>query len=237
MAEKILVVEDEIALQETLAYNLKRQGYEVRTCGNGLTALDEARAFKPDLVLLDVMLPGMDGFEICRILRQENTTPVLMLTARDDEIDRVVGLEVGADDYMTKPFSMRELMARVKAMLRRVRLIREEIQAEAGAPQSPSQAMVFGSLVLDLTRREVRINELPLNLKPKEFELLIFLAQHRGQVLSREFILERVWGWNFIGDSRTVDVHVRWLREKIEQEPSNPSRLMTVRGAGYRFDG
>jgi DNA-binding response OmpR family regulator len=237
MAEKILVVEDEIALQETLAYNLKRQGYEVRTCGNGLIALDEARTFKPDLVLLDVMLPGMDGFEICRILRQENTTPVLMLTARDDEIDRVVGLEVGADDYMTKPFSMRELMARVKAMLRRVRLIREEIQAENGAPQSPSQAMVFGSLVLDLTRREVRVNDQPLNLKPKEFELLTFLAQHRGQVLSREFILERVWGWNFIGDSRTVDVHVRWLREKIEIEPSSPVRLMTVRGAGYRFDG
>jgi DNA-binding response OmpR family regulator len=237
MAEKILVVEDEIALQETLAYNLKRQGYEVRTCGNGLLALDEARTFKPDLVLLDVMLPGMDGFEICRILRQENTTPVLMLTARDDEIDRVVGLEVGADDYMIKPFSMRELMARVKAMLRRVRLIREEVQAENGAPQSPSQSLVFGSLVLDLTRREVRINDQPLSLKPKEFELLIFLAQHRGQVLSREFILERVWGWNFIGDSRTVDVHVRWLREKIELEPSNPVRLMTVRGAGYRFDG
>ena len=237
MPEKILVVEDEVALQETLAYNLKRQGYEVRTCGNGATALDEVRAFLPDLLLLDVMLPGMDGFEICRILRQESTTPILMLTARDDEIDRVVGLEVGADDYMIKPFSMRELMARVKAMLRRVRLIREEVQAENGSPQSPSQSLVFGSLVLDLTRREVRVNEVPLNLKPKEFELLIFLAQHRGQVLSREFILERVWGWNFIGDSRTVDVHVRWLREKIEQEPSNPSRLMTVRGAGYRFDG
>jgi DNA-binding response OmpR family regulator len=237
MPEKILVVEDEIALQETLAYNLKRQGYEVRSCGNGRDALGEARAFKPDLVLLDVMLPGMDGFEICRILRQENTTPVLMLTARDDEIDRVVGLEVGADDYMTKPFSMRELMARVKAMLRRVRMIREEVQAGNGAPQPASQAMVFGSLVLDLSRREVRVDEQPVSLKPKEFELLVFLAQHRGQVLSREFILERVWGWNFIGDSRTVDVHVRWLREKIEAEPSHPLRLITVRGAGYRFDG
>ncbi len=238
MEEKILVVEDEIALQETLAYNLKRQGYEVRTCGNGSLALDEARAFKPDLVLLDVMLPGMDGFEICRILRQENSTPVLMLTARDDEIDRVVGLEVGADDYMTKPFSMRELLARVKAMLRRVRLIREEVKSEAGAPQASNpQVLVFGSLELDLTRREVRFHDQILSLKPKEFELLTFLAQHRGQVLSREFILERVWGWNYIGDSRTVDVHVRWLREKIEEEASNPARILTVRGAGYRFDG
>jgi DNA-binding response OmpR family regulator len=237
MAEKILVVEDEIALQETLAYNLKRQGYEVRTCGNGLNALDEARSFKPDLVLLDVMLPGMDGFEICRIMRQENTTPVLMLTARDDEIDRVVGLEVGADDYLTKPFSMRELMARVKAMLRRVRLIREEIQAETGVLPSPSQVMVFGTLMLDLSRREVRLNDQLIKFKPKEYELLIFLAQHRGQVLTREYILERVWGWNFIGDSRTVDVHIRWLREKIELNPSNPVRLVTVRGAGYRFDG
>jgi DNA-binding response OmpR family regulator len=237
MAEKILVVEDEIALQETLAYNLKRQGYEVQTCGDGTCALDAARSFRPDLVLLDVMLPGVDGFEVCRVIRQEMTTPVLMLTARDDEIDRVVGLEVGADDYMTKPFSMRELMARVKAMLRRVRLIREEIQSESGAPQPASQTIVFGAVVIDLTRREVRLDNTPLNLKPKEFELLVFLAQHRGQVLSREFILERVWGWNFIGDSRTVDVHIRWLREKIESAPSNPAHIITVRGAGYRFDG
>jgi DNA-binding response OmpR family regulator len=237
MPEKILVVEDEIALQETLAYNLKRQGYEVHASGDGNSALEEARTFKPDLVLLDVMLPGIDGFEVCRVLRQEMTTPVLMLTARDDEIDRVVGLEVGADDYMTKPFSMRELMARVKAMLRRVRLVREEVQSEAGAAPTPSQTLTFSGLVLDLTRREVRLNEQTLVLKPKEFELLIFLAQHRGQVLSREFILERVWGWNFIGDSRTVDVHIRWLREKIEANPSSPIRLITVRGAGYRFDG
>lgn len=238
MAEKILVVEDEIALQETLAYNLKRQGYEVRTCGDGASALEEARTFKPDLVLLDVMLPGIDGFEVCRTLRQEASTPVLMLTARDDEIDRVVGLEVGADDYMTKPFSMRELMARVKAMLRRVRMIREEIQSEATAlPAINTQVLSFGSLELDLTKREIRLNGQALTVKPKEFELLIFLARHRGQVVTRELILERVWDWNFIGDSRTVDVHVRWLREKIEVDPSAPVRLVTVRGAGYRFDG
>ena len=236
MSEKILVVEDEIALQETLAYNLKRQGYEVRTTGDGSVALEEARTFKPDLVLLDVMLPGIDGFEVCRVLRQEASTPVLMLTARDDEIDRVVGLEVGADDYMTKPFSMRELMARVKAMLRRVRMIREEMQSESGSAQPPSQVLTFGALALDQTRREVRLESQVLVLKPKEYELLTFMAQHRGQVLSREFILERVWGWNFIGDSRTVDVHIRWLREKIEIDPSSPQRLITVRGAGYRFD-
>jgi DNA-binding response OmpR family regulator len=239
MAEKILVVEDEIALQETLAYNLRRQGYEVRTCGDGASALDEARIFKPELVLLDVMLPGIDGFEVCRALRLEASTPVLMLTARDDEIDRVVGLEVGADDYMTKPFSMRELMARVKAMLRRVRMIREEIQSETVVAAAPvnSQILTFGSLELDLTKREIRLDSKALTVKPKEFELLVFLAQHHGQVVTRELILERVWDWNFIGDSRTVDVHVRWLREKIEADPSVPIRLVTVRGAGYRFDG
>lgn len=239
MAEKILVVEDELSLQETLAYNLRRQGYEVETTGDGNSALEIARRTHPDLIVLDVMLPGIDGFEVCRILRQQMTMPVLILTARDDEIDRVVGLEMGADDYMTKPFSMRELMARVKAMLRRVRLVREEINTAAATPAEPppAKALVFGNLTLDLHRREVRLNEQPLTLKPKEYELLLFLAQHHRQVLSREMILERVWGWNFIGDSRTVDVHIRWLREKIEQDPANPDRIVTVRGAGYRFEG
>jgi DNA-binding response OmpR family regulator len=237
MAEKILVVEDEISLQETLAYNLKRQGYEVEAASDGASALDEARRVHPDLIVLDVMLPGIDGFEVCRILRQDMNTPVLMLTARDDEIDRVVGLEVGADDYMTKPFSMRELLARVKAMLRRVRMVREEISANNANSAPAIQTITFGDLVIDPTRREVRLNSQPVSLKPKEFELLFFLAQHRGQVLTREFILERVWGWNFIGDSRTVDVHIRWLREKLETDPSSPNRLITVRGVGYRFEG
>ncbi len=237
MSEKILVVEDELTLQETLAYNLKRQGYEVATAGDGLLALETARQIHPDLVILDIMLPGMDGFEVCRVLRQEMTTPVLMLTARDDEIDRVVGLEVGADDYMVKPFSMRELLARVKAMLRRVRLMREEFSAAASEGSVPAQLLTFGNLVIDLTRREVRLDQQVIALKPKEYELLLFLAQHRGQVLSREFILERLWGWDYIGDSRTVDVHVRWLREKIEPRPAQPVRIVTVRGAGYRFEG
>lgn len=234
MPEKILIVEDEISLQETLAYTLRRQGYEVETAGDGNIALEVARREHPDLILLDIMLPGIDGFEVCRILRQEMSTPVLMLTARDDEIDRVVGLEVGADDYMIKPFSMRELIARVKAMLRRVRLIRQEMGVETTVV---SQILTFDDLILDLTRREVRLKDLVVALKPKEYELLIFLANHRGQVLTREFILERVWGWDYVGDSRTVDVHIRWLREKFEPDPANPRRIITVRGAGYRFEG
>jgi DNA-binding response OmpR family regulator len=236
MVEKILIVEDEATLQETLAYNLKRQGYEVEVAGDGPSALEVARRIKPDLILLDIMLPGMDGFEVCRMIRQEMTTPVLMLTARDDEIDRVVGLEVGADDYLTKPFSMRELMARVKALLRRVRILREEFGSTQAAPDT-SGLLTFDSLVIDTNRREVRKENSPIALKPKEYELLLFLAKHRGQVLSREFVLERVWGWDYIGDSRTVDVHVRWLREKIETDPAAPQRIITVRGAGYRFEG
>jgi DNA-binding response OmpR family regulator len=237
MTELVLVVEDELSLQETLAYNLKRQGYRVETAADGLGALEAARRTLPDLIILDIMLPGMDGFEVCRTLRTEMNTPVLMLTARDDVIDRVVGLEVGADDYMTKPFSMRELMARVKAMLRRVRLIRDELQQQAGAPAAQNQLLVFDNLTIDLMRREVLLDNQPLVMKPKEYELIVFFAQHRGQALSREYILKKVWSWEFTGDSRTVDVHVRWMREKIEADPSNPQRLVTVRGVGYRFEG
>jgi len=238
VTEAILVVEDEISLQETLAYNLKKQGYTVHTASTGGQALKFARELKPDLILLDIMLPEMDGFEVCRTLRQEMNTPILMLTARDDEIDRVVGLEGGADDYLTKPFSMRELLARVKAMLRRVRLIREDAEAHTAALESPAGGiMQFGNLEVNSTRREVLFNGKPLPLKPKEYELLHYLAIHRGQVLTRETILEKVWGWDFIGDSRTVDVHIRWLREKIEKDAATPERIVTVRGAGYRFEG
>lgn len=238
MAEKILIVEDEPALQDTLAYNLERQGYIVDVAGDGLVGLEKARSGQPDLILLDVMLPGMDGFEVCRILRQEMITPILMLTARDDEIDRVVGLEVGADDYLTKPFSMRELIARVKAMLRRVRLLREEKTASPTPEDEKLPAILkFDTLEIDQARREIRLDGQPVTMKPKEYELMLFLAQHRGQALSREFILERVWGWDFIGDSRTIDVHVRWLREKIEKNPADPERIQTIRGAGYRFEG
>lgn len=235
MPEQILVVEDELSLRETLAYNLKKEGYLVETAGDGRTALDAARRLKPDLLVLDLMLPEIDGFEVARIVRKEMTSAILMLTARDDEIDRVVGLEVGADDYLTKPFSMRELLARVKAQLRRTRQIRDEMGAKEAA--LPHERLSFDDLVIDETRREVTLNGSPLALKPKEYELLLFLAMHRGQMLSREFILERVWGWDYVGDSRTVDVHVRWLRQKVEAEPSKPVRIVTVRGGGYRFEG
>jgi DNA-binding response OmpR family regulator len=234
MPEKILVVEDEPTLLETLSYNLARQNYQVETATDGVAAVELARESHPDLIVLDLMLPKLDGFEVCRILRQEMNTPILILTARDDEIDRVIGLELGADDYMSKPFSMREFLARVKAQLRRVRLMREE--RESG-DLLPREIIRYGNLTLDLTRREVLLDDRPLSLKPKEFDLLLFLARHRGQVLSRELILERVWGWDFSGGSRTVDVHVRWLREKIEEDPARPTRIVTVRGAGYRFEG
>ncbi len=235
MSLKVLVVEDEPVLLETLAYNLGKQGYEVLTAADGYQAIALARKERPALLILDLMLPGVDGFEVCRILRQEMSAPILMLTARAEEVDKVVGLEVGADDYMTKPFSMRELMARVKALLRRERLIREEIAAQdviaSGRP------LVFDNLVIDESRRELLKDGRPVPLKPKEYELLVFLARQRGIVVSRDLILERVWGWDFDGGSRTVDVHVRWLREKIEEDPGNPTRIVTVRGIGYRFEG
>lgn len=235
MPEKILIVEDEQVLQETLAYNLTRQGYLVDAVGDGQLALETARRYQPDLILLDVMLPGMDGFEVCRLIRQEMNVPILMLTARDDEIDRVIGLEIGADDYITKPFSMRELMARVKAQLRRMRLLRQKTEI---LPESPAKEVIrFDNLVVDLSRREAFYNDKVLTLKPKEYDLLLYFARHREQALSRGRILEELWGWNYAGGSRTVDVHVRWLRSKIEIDPTNPTRIVTVRGIGYRFEG
>jgi len=235
MPETILVVEDEPALRDTLTYNLKKDGFTVEAVGDGRIALESARTIKPDLVILDIMLPGLDGFEVARILRKEMITPILMLTARDDEIDRVVGLEVGADDYLTKPFSMRELMARVKAQLRRARIMQEEMAKVT--PEKQHEKLTFGNLIINLTRQEVIFDDEPLAIKPQEYQLLLFFAEHKGQMLSRGFILERVWGWDFIGDSRTVDVHVRWLRQKIEEDASEPKRIVTVRGGGYRFEG
>jgi DNA-binding response OmpR family regulator len=236
MPEIILVVEDEPALRDTLSYNLKKDGFTVEAVGDGRSAIESARQLNPNLIILDIMLPELDGLEVARIIRKEMTVPILMLTARDDEIDRVVGLEVGADDYLTKPFSMRELMARVKAQLRRTRHLQEEL-GKKGTDAKQQAALSFGNLIINLTRREVTLYNDPIKLKPKEYELLEFFAEHKGQMLSREFILERVWGWDFIGDSRTVDVHVRWLRQKVEDDPGNPVRIITVRGGGYRFEG
>jgi two-component system OmpR family response regulator len=231
---KILIVEDSSTLLDTLEYNLSQQDYEVCTASDGQQALDVARQKRPDLIVLDLMLPGLDGVEVCRILRQETIAPVLMLTARTSEVDKVVGLEVGADDYVTKPFSMREFLARVKALLRRASFVREQL-ASRNDPQDPAK-LDLGDLRIDQVRCEVTLDDRPLRLKPREYDLLVFLALNRGIALSRDLILERVWGWDYDGGSRTVDVHVRWLRAKIEADPSHPRRIITVRGVGYRFE-
>lgn len=226
----ILVVDDEQTLRETLEYNLKREGHAVITAKNGDEAVALARSENPDLIVLDVLLPGIDGLEVCRILRREMNTPILMLTAKAEEIDRVVGLEIGADDYLTKPFSLRELLARVRASLRRTQMLHPTEPAD-------SERLTIGSIVIDLGRHEVRVDDREVALKPKEFELLAFLMRNRGRVMTRDVLLENLWGYAYDGGTRTVDVHIRGLREKIEADPSNPTWIETVRGVGYRFHG
>jgi two-component system, OmpR family, response regulator RegX3 len=221
---RILIIEDEAAIAEGIAYNLRREGYEVVRAADGETGLAEARRARPDLVLLDLMLPGLSGLEVCQSLRREGSLPVIMLTARDTETDKVVGLTVGADDYVTKPFSMAELLARVKAVLRRA----------TTAPEATDRVEA-GEVVLDVARHEVRVRGGTVELSPKEFDLLRVLMSNRGRVLTRERLLSRVWGEERYVDERTVDVHVRWLRRKIEQDPSEPRLIQTVRGTGYRF--
>lgn len=230
MRAKILVVEDEEVLLATLKYNLEKEGYTALTVTDGWQALEMARSENPDLILLDLMLPQLDGLEVCRYLRRESAVPVIMLTAKGEEIDRVVGLEVGADDYVTKPFSMRELLARVRAHLRRVSLDREATPAPGG------RWVQAGPIAIDAAGRRVTVRGQPVELRPKEFDLLWLLAQNRGTVLSRDLILEKVWGYDFPGDTRTVDVHIRWLREKVEEDPAHPRWITTVRGLGYRFE-
>lgn len=225
--KKILIVDDEPTLVATLKYNLERDSFQVLTASDGEAALSQARAGHPDLIVLDLMLPGVTGLEVCRILRKETNVPILMLTAKDAEIEKVVGLEVGADDYVTKPFGLQELLARVRALLRR-----------AESSPAPDAGVVHsGDLRVDLTRREVFRGDSPLHLKPKEFELLLHFLRNRGRALSREQLLNEIWGYEFAGDTRTVDVHIRWLRQKIEADPAHPLRLITVRGTGYRFEG
>jgi len=225
--KRILVVDDEPTLVATVKYNLEREGYSVTTAVNGEAALARAHEDHPDLIVLDVMLPVIDGFEVCRLLRRDMSIPILMLTAKTEEVDRVVGLEIGADDYVTKPFSMRELMARVKALLRRS-------EAE---PEEQRETLSCGDVQIDLRRREASRCGEALSLKPKELELLTFFLRNRGRAFTREQLLDQVWGYDFVGGTRTVDVHVNWLRQKIEVEPAKPTRLVTVRGTGYRFDG
>jgi DNA-binding response OmpR family regulator len=225
--KKILIVDDEPTLVATLKYNLERDNFQVLSASDGESALNEARAGKPDLIVLDLMLPGVSGLEVCRILRKETSVPIIMLTAKDAEIEKVVGLEVGADDYVTKPFGMQELLARVRALLRR---------AET-TPPANADVVRSGDLRADLTRREVFRSDVPLHLKPKEFDLLLHFLRNRGRALTREQLLNDIWGYEYAGDTRTVDVHIRWLRQKIEDDPAHPLRLITVRGTGYRFEG
>jgi DNA-binding response OmpR family regulator len=231
MAEsKILVVEDDPNLLAALKYNLVRDGYRVVTAADGAEALEVARSERPELIILDLMLPKLSGFEVCRILRKEMTVPIMMLTARTDEVDKIVGLEIGADDYITKPFSMREMLARVRAMLRRAVIGQER-------PEAGPELVKVGDLEINISRHQASYRNAPLDLTPKEFDLLTFLARNRSFVFSREQLLEKVWGYDYAGNTRTVDVHIRWLRQKIEADPKNPEHILTVRGAGYKLEG
>ncbi|MGE3960965.1 MAG: response regulator transcription factor [Dehalococcoidia bacterium] len=230
----VLVVEDDATIRETIAYNLTRDGHEVLAAEDGVTGLDLARERDPDLIVLDVMLPRMSGLDVCRILRSETPVPILMLTARDAEADVVQGLDLGADEYVTKPFSMRELRARVGSLLRRDRISRGAGVAE---PQrnGAAEELAAGELVLSPARHELTRRGEVIKLRPREFALLEFLMRNPGQVFTRDVILEKVWGLSYPGETRTVDVHVRWLREKIEDDPSAPEHIQTVRSVGYKF--
>lgn len=225
----ILVVEDDANLRTTLEYNLKKENYEVLTAADGEEALEKARDRNPDLIVLDIMLPRINGFDVCRILRKEMTVPIIMLTAKNEESDKILGLELGADDYVSKPFSVRELLARIRATLRRMGMI-QTISAD-------TSELMLDDLEINVARHTVRRSGTALELTPKEFDLLVFLATNRGIVFNRDQLLEKVWGYEFSGDTRTVDVHIRWLRQKIEVDPGKPERLITVRGAGYKLEG
>lgn len=229
MPERILVVDDEESILQLLAYNLTRAGYEVVTTESGEEGLRLAKTEPFDLLLLDLMLPGMDGFEVCKEIRKSSGMPILMLTARGEEIDRVVGFELGADDYVTKPFSPRELLGRVKAILRRSR--------KGPEPEPAGDALAFGPLTVNFVTYEVLKNGERVELTPTEFQILKLLAQHPGRVFSRDELVDRVIGADFYGDVRTIDVHIRHLRAKIEEQPSDPKLIETVRGAGYKFSG
>jgi two-component system alkaline phosphatase synthesis response regulator PhoP len=225
--QRVLVVDDEKSILKLVEYNLTQAGFHVITAETGTAVLDVVQKQKPRLIVLDLMLPGMDGLEVCQQLRRNGiTTPVIMLTARDDEVDRVLGLEMGADDYVTKPFSPRELVARVKAVLRRT-----------GADEkSPTTGIYqFGNIRVDENKYEVHVNGTPVDLTTREFELLLYLSQHMDHVLSRNQLLENVWGYEFAGDTRIVDVHISHLRDKLESSPKSPQHIKTVRGIGYKL--
>jgi len=230
---KILIAEDDDVLLGVLCHNFERDGYQCLTATDGSAAVNVAQMEKLDLIILDIMLPKIDGFEVCRILRRNMTTPIIMLTAKIDETDKIVGLELGADDYIAKPFSMRELKARVKSNLRRSRMPHSQQTVE----EPPGTAITSQNLTIDTARYQATVDGVPLNLTPKEFNLLGFLVHNKGLVLSRGHILDKVWGYNYSGDTRTVDFHVLGLRKKIEADARNPKRLVTVWGVGYKFVG
>ena len=233
MSHKVLVVEDDSTLLGVIKYNLVKEGYTAITASDGAQAIEAARKERPDLIILDIMLPKLDGLEVCRILRHESNIPIIMLTARSEEIDKVVGLEIGADDYMTKPFSVKELMARIKALLRR-----SEIAGQQSDPSTTAHlsAIRAGDFEIDVERHTVSCRGSTIELTPKEFDLLACLMRNKGRVMSRDHLLEKVWGYDFDGESRTVDVHIRWLRGKIEDDAAQPRHLITVRGVGYKFE-
>ena len=223
---KILIVEDDDTVREALSAGLESEGYEVILSDNGLDGLKQAKEEGPDLILLDLMLPEMDGLSVCRALRRNSDVPIIMLTARGTEMDKIVGLETGADDYVVKPFSLGELLARIRSLLRRTRNDKQENQMQ----------LTSGNVSLDLTSRRVSKDDAEVHLTQKEFNLLAELMRNKGAVLSRDLLLEKVWGYSYVGNTHTVDVHIRWLREKIELDPSKPVRIVTVRGVGYRFE-
>ena len=224
--KKILVVDDESAILQTLRFNLERNGYSVVSAGDGRSAVALATAERPDLIIMDIMLPVMDGIEACKEIRRTSSVPIIMLTAKDQEIDKVLALELGADDYVTKPFSLHEFLARVKARLRR------QNGSNEGAPGQPIAA---GEIVLDPSRQLLIVRDLEVTLAPKEFSLLQVLMENRGRVVTRQTLLDKVWGYDFEGEQQTISVHVRWLREKVEIDPNNPRHIVTVRSRGYMF--
>ena len=238
----VLVVDDEPIIRDTVSLNLRREGIRVVLAKSGTDVLPMMLECRPDVVVLDIMLPGIDGLEVCRRIREISTVPILLLSARGEEIDRVLGLELGADDYLTKPFAMRELVARVRAMLRRVRMAKESGSAPAlrGVVMTPvtgevASRILAGDIAIDLASRQATLSGQLMTLKPKEFDLLSYFARHPGIVMTRDALLREVWGYNYQMDTRTVDVHIRWLRQKLEDDPSVPTRILTVRGHGYRF--
>ena len=226
--KRILIIEDEVSISDIVKFNLVKEGYEVETAYDGEEGLRKALGADFDLSLLDIMLPHVDGFQVCRKVRETSSVPIIMVTAKEEEVDKVLGLELGADDYLTKPFGMRELIARVKANIRRT-----EFMSDSG--DGGSKVSNYGNITIDMTKYEIRKNDKPLELTLREFELLKYLAEQENQVFSREQLLEEVWGYEYYGDIRTVDVTIRRLREKVEDDPSEPKYIRTKRGIGYYF--